>query len=105
MPWDEQRVGDNVDEFIEVLDAIQSVCLAYDTEYIILGGDFNCDLSREVPQTHALKDFIDNENFYLALNNRNSSITHTHESLSTIDHFMVTPNLSDFIIKYETLIQ
>ena len=30
-------------------------------------------------------------------------ITHTQESLWTIDHFMVTPNLSDFIIKYETL--
>ena len=32
-----------------------------------------------------------------------TSVNHTHESLSTIDHFMVTPNLSDFIIKYETL--
>ena len=103
MPWDEQRVGDNLDEFVEVLDAIQSVCLACDTQYVIIGGDFNCDLTREVPQTHALKDFIENEKFYLALNNRNSSITHTHESLSTIDHFMVTPNLSDFIIDYETL--
>ena len=103
MPWDEQREGENLNEFNEVLDAIQSVCLACDTQYIIVGGDFNCDLTRDVPQTHALNDFVEKEKFYLALNNGNSSVTHTHESLSTIDHFMVTPNLSDFIIKYETL--
>ena len=103
MPWDEQREGENLDEFIEVLDAIQSVCLACETQYIIVGGDLNCDLTRDVPQTRALMDFVDRENFYLALNNSNSTVTHTHESLSTIDHFMVTPNLSDFIIKYETL--
>ena len=48
-------------------------------------------------------DFVERENFYLAVNNSNSSVTHTHESLSTIDHFMVTPNLSEFIIKYDTL--
>ena len=102
MPWDEQREGENLDEFNEVLDAIQSVCLICDTQYIIVGGDFNCDITRNVPQTHALMDFVERENLYLALNNSNSSVTHTHESLSTIDHFMVTPNLSDFIIKYET---
>ena len=68
-----------------------------------MGGDLNCDIARDVPQTHALMEFIERENFYLALNNGNSSVTHTHESLSTIDHFMVTPNLSDFITKYETL--
>ena len=103
MPWDEQREGDILDEFIEVLNAIQSVCLACDTQYIIVGGDLNCDITRDVPQTHALMDFVERENLYLALNSSNSTVTHTHESLSTIDHFMITPNLSDFIIKYETL--
>ena len=68
-----------------------------------MGGDLNCDITRDVPQTHALLEFVERENFYLALKNSNSSVTHTHESLSTIDHFMVTPNLSDFITKYETL--
>ena len=101
MPWDEQREGENLNEFNEVLDAIQSVCLICDTQYIIVGGDFNCDITRNVPQTHALMDFVERENLYFALNSSNSSVTHTHESLSTIDHFMVTPNLSDFIIKYE----
>ena len=103
IPWDEQREGENLEEFREVLDAIQTVCLACDTEYIIVGGDLNCDITRDVPQTHALMDFVERENFYLAVNNSNSSVTHTHESLSTIDHFMVTPNLSEFIIKYDTL--
>ena len=103
MPWDEQKEGENLDEFNGVLDAIQAVCSACDTEYIIIGGDLNCDLTRDVPQTHALMDFVERENLYLALNHSNSSVTHTHESFSTIDHFMVTPNLSDFIIKYETL--
>ena len=101
MPWDEQREGENLNEFLEVLDSIQSICLACETEYIILGGDFNCDIARDVPQTHALRDFIERENFYLAINNSNSSVTHTHESFSTIDHFILTPNLSDFVVKYE----
>ena len=83
MPWDEQREGENLDEFNEVLDAIHSVCLACDTQYIIVGGDLNCDIARDVPQTHALMEFVERENFYLALNNGNSSVTHTHESLST----------------------
>ena len=102
MPWDEQREGDNLNEFNEVLDAIQTVSLACDTQYIIIGGDLNCDITRDVPQTHALTDFVERENLYLVLNNSNSSVAYTHESLSTIDHFMVTPNLSDFIMKYET---
>ena len=101
MPWDEQREGENLNEFLEVLDSIQSICLACETEYIILGGDFNCDIARDVPQTHALRDFVERENFYLAINNSNSSVTHTHESFSTIDHFILTPNLSDFVVKYE----
>ena len=76
MPWDEQREGENLDEFNEVLDAIQSVCLICDTQYIIVGGDFNCDITRNVPQTHALMDFVERENLYLALNSSNSSVTH-----------------------------
>ena len=69
MPWDERREEENLDEFNEVLDAIQSVCLFCDTQYIIVGGDFNCFITRNVPQTHALMDFVGRENLYLALNN------------------------------------
>ena len=32
-----------------------------------------------------------------------SNVTYTHESFSTIDHFIVTPNLADYIVKYESL--
>ena len=103
MPWDEQREGDNLDEFKEVLGYIQSVCLACNAQYVIIGGDLNCDITRDVPQTHALLGFADSENFNLVVNNSKSTVTYTHESFSTIDHFMVTPNLSDFILKYETL--
>ena len=103
MPWDEQREGDNLEEFIGVLNVIKNICLACDTNYIIIGGDLNCDLNRNDPQTQALKSFIEDEHLYLAINHPMANVSHTHESLSTIDHFIVTPNLADYITNYESL--
>ena len=41
MSRDEQIEGENLNEFNEVLNAIQSVCLSCETQYIIVSGDFN----------------------------------------------------------------
>ena len=82
---------------------IKTICLTCDTNYIIIGGDLNCELDRNVPQTQALKAFIEEENLYLAINHSMSNVTYTHENFSTIDHLIVTPNLADYIVKYESL--
>ena len=105
MPCDERRAGENLDEFTEVLNEIHSICLNSDCQYFIIGGDLNCDVSRNVPQTHALNTFIEQENFTLCLNHNVANVPYTYtkgDTLSALDHFIVTPNLLDSIVKYET---
>ena len=105
MPYDEQRAGVHLDEFVDVLNEIHSVCLNLDCQYFIIGGDINCDLSRNVPQTHALNDFIEQENLFMCLKHESAKVPytfHSGNSFSTLDHFIVTPNFKQSIIKYET---
>lgn len=76
--------------------------------HIIIGGDFNTDLSRtQSPHTIALHDFCEQEVLSMCVNHPQSNIDFTYESStgskSVIDHFMVSQNLSDSILSYQVL--
>ena len=71
-------------------------------------GDLNTDLTRDTPQTRALRSFVNNEQMFLCIDAECSNIPYTYCSKSngcksTIDHFMVTQNLRESIIKYESV--
>ena len=106
MPYDERRAGENLDDFIDVLNEIHAICLNTDCQYFIIGGDINCDLSRNVPQTHALNTFIEQENLFMCLKHNVANVPYTYSngnSFSTLDHFIVTPNLEQSIVNYESI--
>ena len=76
--------------------------------YFLIGGDLNTDLARINIQTNTLKTFIAEENLFICDTFIDSDIPYTYSSksngaTSTIDHFIITPNLSDSVINYKSL--
>ena len=79
------------------------ICNKTASQYFVLGGDFNTDLTRDAPQTRALSSFVNNEQMFLCIDAECSNIPYTYCSKSsgcksTIDHFMVTQNLHESVI-------
>jgi len=72
-------------------------------DFVIIGGDFNTDICRSKSlHTMSLQTFMDNENFILCDNHQCNNVDYTYESTSnrsrsTLDHFMVSENMFDFI--------
>ena len=77
-------------------------------DYIVVGGDFNTDITRIVsPHTILLHEFCDRESLTMCVNHPSSNIDYTYESFSgsrsTLDHFIVSHNLSDSVLSYKVL--
>ena len=105
MPCDS---GNTYSEYREVLDCVCTIINSYDVDMIIFGGDFNCDFKRSSPNMTLLSNFIDTEDLTNANNSCNSDIkctyvNHFNGSCSTIDHFFVSENLVDCVVKLKTL--
>ena len=109
MPCSDNR--DKLDEYSDILNEISSLCLESTTQYIILGGDFNADPIRKDGRTKLLREFISQENLYNVLDLDIANIPYTFykengpdiaPSTSTIDHFIISPNLIKSVVKYET---
>ena len=87
---------------------MSDICNKIASQYFVLGGDFNTDLTRDTPQTRALHSFVNNEQMFLCIDADCCNIPYTYCSKSngcrsTIYHFMVTHNLRESIIKYESV--
>ncbi len=52
--------GDNLNEFQDILTEISAICQRYDTQYIIMGDNFNINHS---PQTNDLSQYSTQECF------------------------------------------
>ena len=77
-----------------------------DTQIFILGGDWNSDISRNNVQTNTFLSFIEEESLFLCLNFEDAIVPytfHNDNSNSTIDHFLVTKNITQYITRYESL--
>ena len=76
-----------------------------DVNHVIIGGDLNTDLSRNRSlHTSSLVSFADRENLKFVVNHENADVDYTYEGVphgnhSLIDHFIVTDNLYDKIIR------
>ena len=90
----------NLDVFSDVLDDISMLLHDNNADMVIIGGDFNCDITRNSPQTQLLNTFMTSVNLLNA--NRNYDIDYTYlnnhtGSCSVIDHFYVSENIYDCI--------
>ena len=95
-------------EYTEVLNEICNICIESEVNQIVIGGDFNTDFSRNNPQSKALNEFCNIENFSKCLNLKDADIPYTFcskqcNTYSTIDHFFVTNNLENSCISYQTV--
>ena len=108
MPCSDNRVA--LDEYASILQEINNLCINHTTQHIIIGGDWNADPNRNDGRTKLFKEFISQENLFNPLSLELSNVEYTFTSkrigggppiTSTIDHFLITPNLADKVVIYE----
>ena len=61
------------------------------------------DLTRDTPQTRVFHSFVNNEQMFLCIDAECTNIPKSNGCKSTVDHIMVTLNLRESIIKYESV--
>ena len=106
MPTDPGNGNYVIAEYKDVLQEISVILLNSDTQVFILGGDWNSDISRNNVQTNSFLSFIEEESLSLCLNFDDAIVPYTFHnanSNSTIDHFLLTKNLTQYITRYESL--
>jgi exonuclease III len=109
MPCDTNSDHSNVSEYKAVLQAIANTCISQQIDNIIVGGDFNTDISRlRSLHTACLVDFAYHEDMKFCLDFPDCDITYTYESLangskSVIDHFIVSQNIYSCISLYKSI--
>ena len=103
---------DAIEKYKGILEEISSICFNSDTQHLILAGDWNADPNRNDVRTTVFRDFISEEKLYNALDKDISNVPYTYwnqrvtpPSTSTIDHFLLSPNLVNTVVKYETVFQ
>ena len=98
----------NLTEFDDVILDIERISTELNISNIVIGGDFNTDLARtKSVQSKHLLDFCLNDNYKLVIDHPTCNVDYTYESKITgdrsiIDHFIVTENLFEFIVLYES---
>ena len=97
----------NLDEFKDSLNKLSALlnCTQYDA--IIIGGDFNTCFDRNSKNLSVLKDFMSDETLKCGIFHKYSNVIYSFESKidgrrSLIDHFMVTENIFDKIVSYDS---
>lgn len=106
MPCDTGAAVVEPAEYNEVLAELKQLIICSSSQYVIIAGDFNTDLSRDNAQTKALQSFTNEEKMCLCINHIDSNVPYTHTPIngdnSTIDHVLTTLNLCNAVSKYES---
>ena len=109
MPCSDNREA--LEEYKNILQEIRTLLINNATQHIIIGGDWNADLRRYDQRTNLFRDFIADENLFNPLNLSLSNVPYTFSgaaingeppNTSIIDHFLITPNLTSQVVRYET---
>ena len=108
MPCDTEYDNCNNDVFNEVLQEMLKHANDDSIDFVVCGGDFNTDIARTRSlHTKSIINFLDNDAFILCDSLDCSSVDYSYESMSngsrsTIDHVIVSENMSDFITAVKT---
>lgn len=96
MPCDTDTDLSNMQVYNDVLTDVSNLAEILDIDRVIIGGDFNTDVSRQHSwHTAAVLQFTRDESFSLLIDLPVYSVDYTYESFingtrSTLDHFVVT---------------
>ena len=108
MPCDDNRNDKNVVEYKEILNDISILCHSTNANFLCISGDFNTDLSRDSPQTHALNLFTEDNDLFCCANGDNLLFDYTYCSKingckTFIDHFVISNNLKEYLDRYDSI--
>ena len=91
----------------DVLDEVSSCLTTLDYEYLVIGGDFNVDLSIENASNREVFDFVTDHDLFVCQYPTTSGLNYTfcstsmHSSL--IDWFLLSKTLENCVTKYDIL--
>lgn len=97
----------NNEEFFDILCEINAICNTYADHDVIIGGDFNCDVSLGSLRASMLNEFIDSNEFLMPTLDPKYKILYTflnslnHRSL--IDHFIFNSRINDCLVNCYSL--
>ena len=77
MPCDKGYANHDFFKYIDVLNEVSEICNKTASQYFVLGGHFNTDLTRDTPKTRALHSFVNNEQMFLCIDAECSNIPYT----------------------------
>ena len=102
-PWDNYSMTSVDPEYNECIEQIELTMMSNDHNAVIIAGDLNTDLSRNVAHTKYLKQFVFDKNLKFTCEHHDANVPYTYESflgnsVSTIDHFISSTNLYDQLI-------
>ena len=99
-----------LEEYTTILQEVSNICMQSATQHIILAGDWNADITRNDARTRLFNKFISNENLINSLELGIANIPYTFENtrvnpvtFSTLDHFLISLNLTNVVLKYDTI--
>ena len=72
-----------LEEYTTILQEVSNICMQSATQHIILGGDWNADITRNDAQIRLFNEFISNENLINSLELGIANIPYTFENTST----------------------
>ena len=103
---------DALDKYTNILEEISAICIKSATQHLIIAGDWNADPSRNDRRTTLFKEFMAQENLFNVLDMNIANVPYTYwnqrvspPTTSTVDHFLLSPNLANSVVKYETIFQ
>ena len=107
MPGDNYRQTHVRPEFQAAIDDIENLIKESDSNEVIVGGDLNCDISRDNAHTRCIKDFASRNGLKFVQQHQyansyqytfNQAMENGTERMSCIDHFLVSDSIYDNIV-------
>ena len=96
MPCDGRDTGSVL--YKSILHDVVRLVNSTNTTYVVFGGDFNTDTSRQSSHVNEFNSFVSDNGFHVSTNSMDSDVPYTFYngiSTSLIDHFLVSDNLKD----------
>ena len=99
MPCDKNN---NDPEYFDVLNIMSQLCYKYNTNRVVIGGDFNVDFSWNSANTRSLQDFISDFSLFISIDLPYADVPYTFikydSCTSKIDHFLLSQSMKSNVL-------